>query len=45
VTTQVSDVALVPSSWAMSFSDTAMIVMVKPLANRPARTVTSTHHG
>ena len=29
----------------MSFSDTAMIVIVKPLANSPASTVTSTHHG
>ena len=45
VTTQVSAVSLVPRSSAMSDSDTAMIVIVNPLANSPASTVTSTHQG
>jgi hypothetical protein len=43
VTVQVSAVSLAPRSRATSPSETARIVIVKPVANRPASAVHRTH--
>jgi hypothetical protein len=44
VTVQVSAASLAPRSRATSPSDTARIVMVNPVAKRPASAVQRTHH-